>query len=198
MVPVLLSAPESVLSSLAARGAAIGSAIGAAVGTGAGVLIGQKMDRQQRELQQQLAQQATVEETTDANGLRAIKVTFEGGILFPTGKSTLNPQAQADLTRFATSLNSNPNTNVQIFGFTDNTGSFQANERVATSRADAVMSYLVNKGVSPTRLSAQGVPMADYVATNDTPEGRAQNRRVEIYITADQEMIRQAEAGTLK
>lgn len=60
------------------------------------------------------------------------------------------------------------------------------------------MSYLVNKGVSPTRLSAQGVPMADYVATNDTPEGRAQNRRVEIYITADQEMIRQAEAGTLK
>ncbi len=180
------------------KGAAIGSAIGAAVGTGAGVLIGQKMDRQQRELQQQLAQQATVEETTDANGLRAIKVTFEGGILFPTGKSTLNPQAQADLTRFATSLNSNPNTNVQIFGFTDNTGSFQANERVATSRADAVMSYLVNKGVSPTRLSAQGVPMADYVATNDTPEGRAQNRRVEIYITADQEMIRQAEAGTLK
>ncbi|MCM1032956.1 MAG: OmpA family protein [Odoribacter sp.] len=180
------------------KGAAIGAAIGAGVGAGAGALIGNKMDRQQKELQEQLANQANVEETTDANGLRAIKVTFEGGILFPTNKSTLNPQAQADLKRFATSLIDNPGTDVSIFGFTDNTGSFQVNERVANSRAESVLSYLANCGVSPTRLKAQGVPMADYVASNDTPEGRAQNRRVEIYITAGQDMIKQAEAGTLK
>lgn len=180
------------------KGAAIGAAIGAGVGAGAGALIGNKMDRQQKELQEQLANQANVEETTDANGLRAIKVTFEGGILFPTNKSTLNPQAQADLKRFATSLINNPGTDVSIFGFTDNTGSFQVNERVANSRAESVLSYLANCGVSPTRLKAQGVPMADYVASNDTPEGRAQNRRVEIYITAGQDMIKQAEAGTLK
>lgn len=180
------------------KGAGIGAAIGAAVGAGAGTLIGNRMDKQQKELQQQLAEQAKVEETTDANGLRAIKVTFDGGILFPTGKSTLNPQAQADLTRFAQSLISNPNTNVNIYGFTDNTGSFEANERVASARAAAVMSFLANKGVPATRLHAEGIPMADYVATNETAEGRAQNRRVEIYITADQEMIRQAEAGTLK
>ncbi len=104
------------------KGAGIGSAIGAAVGAGAGALIGRKMDKQQKELEQQLADQATVEQTTDQNGLQAIKVTFDGGILFPTGKYNLNPQAQADLSRFAVNLNNNPGTNVQIYGFTDNTG----------------------------------------------------------------------------
>lgn len=180
------------------KGAGIGSAIGAAVGAGAGALIGKKMDKQQKELQEQLANQAKVEQTTDQNGLQAIKVTFEGGILFPTGKYTLNPQAKADLTRFAASLQSNPDTNVQILGFTDNTGSFEVNQRLAGERADAVLSYLANSGVSPTRLSAKGIPMADYMASNDTPAGRAQNRRVEIYISANQDMIQKAEAGTLQ
>lgn len=180
------------------KGAAIGAAIGTAVGAGAGALIGNRMDRQQRELEQQLAQQATIEEATDANGLRAIKITFEGGILFATGKSDLSAQAQADLSRFATSVNNNGGTDIQIYGFTDNTGSFEANQRVSTSRALAVMTYLVNKGVASNRIKAEGVPMADYIATNETAEGRAQNRRVEIYIYANEEMIQQAEAGTLQ
>lgn len=180
------------------KGAGIGSAIGAAVGAGAGALIGNKMDKQQKQLEEELGSQAKVEQTTDQNGLQAIKVTFDGGILFPTGKYTLNPQAQADLSRFAVSLKENPGTNVQIYGFTDNTGSFAVNQRLSGQRADAVMSYLANSGVSPTRLSAEGIPMADYVASNDTPAGRAQNRRVEIYITAGQQMIEQASAGTLK
>ena len=180
------------------KGAGIGSAIGAAVGAGAGALIGNKMDKQQKQLEEELGSQAKVEQTTDQNGLQGIKVTFDGGILFPTGKYTLNPQAQADLSRFAVSLKENPGTNVQIYGFTDNTGSFAVNQRLSGQRADAVMSYLANSGVSPTRLSAEGIPMADYVASNDTPAGRAQNRRVEIYITAGRQMIEQANAGTLK
>ena len=180
------------------KGAGIGSAIGAAVGAGAGALIGKRMDKQQAELQRQLAEQAKVEETTDQNGLKAIKVTFDGGILFPTNKYTLNQQAQADLSRFAQSLIQNQGTNVQILGFTDSTGSYSFNDKLSNERADAVMTYLVNSGVSPTRLSAKGIPMADYVASNDTPAGRAQNRRVEIYITASKEMIQQAENGTLK
>ncbi len=180
------------------KGAGIGSAIGAAVGAGAGALIGNKMDKQQKQLQEQLGNQAKVEQTTDSNGLQAIKVTFDGGILFPTGKYTLNPQAQADLVRFAASLKDNPDTNVQIYGFTDNTGSFAVNQKLSGERADAVLSYLANCGVSPTRLSAQGIPMADYVASNETAAGRAQNRRVEIYISANKEMIAKAEAGTLK
>ena len=180
------------------KGAGIGSAIGAAVGAGAGALIGRRMDKQQQELQAQLANQAKVEQTTDQNGLQAIKVTFDGGILFPTHGTTLSPQAQADLSRFAVNLEQNPGTNVQVYGFTDNTGSLEVNQRVSTGRADAVLRYLVNSGVSPTRVTAQGIPMADYVASNETAAGRAQNRRVEIYITASPEMVQQAEAGTLK
>jgi len=180
------------------KGAAIGAGIGAAVGAGAGALIGNRMDKQQKQLQEQLANQAKVEETTDANGLRAIKVTFDGGILFATNSSTLSAQAKTDLAKFAKSVINNPNTNVQIYGFTDNTGSLEVNERVSNSRAAAVSSYLANQGVPSTRLSSQGIPMADYVASNETAAGRAQNRRVEIYISANEEMIRQAEAGTLQ
>lgn len=175
------------------KGAGIGSAIGAAVGTGAGVLIGRKMDKQQKELEAELAEKAKVEQVTDQNGLQAIKVTFDGGILFPTGKYTLNNSAKQDLTRFAVNLRNNPETNVQIFGFTDNTGSMSVNAPLANNRADAVMSYLINSGVSSSRITARGIPMADYVASNETAEGRAQNRRVEIYITANQQMIQQAQ-----
>ena len=178
------------------KGAGIGSAIGAAVGAGAGALIGKKMDKQQQQLEASLPD-ATVEQTTDQNGLQAIKVTFEGGILFPTGKYTLNTQARQDLSQFAVSLKQNPLTDVQILGFTDNTGSYAVNEKLSNERASAVLTYLVNSGVSPTRLTAKGIPMADYVASNETAAGRAQNRRVEIYITASPQMVRHIELMSL-
>lgn len=174
------------------KGAGIGAAIGAAVGAGAGMLIGHKMDKQAAQLRE--IENAKVETTTDANGLQAIRVTFDGGILFPTNGTTLSSGARQDLSQFATSLIQNPQTNVQVYGFTDNTGTLQVNQKVSTGRADAVMNYLVNSGVSARRITAEGIPMADYVASNATPEGRAQNRRVEIYISANEEMIRQAEA----
>lgn len=180
------------------KGAAIGTAIGAAVGTGAGVLIGKKMDKQQAELQAELAKQAEVKQVTDENGLQAIQVTFNGGILFPTNGTTLSANARTDLSKFAASLINNPGTNVQIYGYTDDTGTLAVNERVANGRADAVRNYLLNSGVAATRLSAEGLPMQDYIASNSTAEGRAQNRRVEVYITASKEMIEQANQGTLK
>ncbi len=177
------------------KGAGIGAAIGAAVGAGAGALIGNKMDKQQKELEQQLANQAKVEQVTDTvTGLRAIKVTFDGGILFPTGKYTLNDQAQADLTKFAASLINHPNTDVDIFGYTDNTGSYAVNEKLSNQRANSVRDYLIKCGVNPNRMEARGYPMTDYIASNDTPEGRALNRRVEIYIMANEQMIKEAEA----
>ena len=179
------------------KGAGIGSAIGAAVGAGAGTLIGNRMDKQAKQLEQQL-QDAQVEQVQDQNGLAAIKVTFPGGILFPTNGTTLSAGAQTELAQFANSLIQNPETNVQVYGFTDNTGSLAANTKVANGRALAVDRFLIDSGVSPTRVTYQGVPMANYVASNDTAAGRAQNRRVEIYITASQQMIQQADAGTLR
>lgn len=179
------------------KGAGIGAAIGAAVGAGAGTLIGHRMDKQQKELEEQLANAATIQQVTDQNGLQAIKVTFQGGILFPTNGTSLSANAKTELGKFATSLLSNPDTNVQIYGYTDNTGSMAVNQKVSTGRADAVEKYLENCGVSASRLVAEGRPMTDYVASNDTPEGRAQNRRVDIYITANEKMIKEAEAGTL-
>lgn len=179
------------------KGAAIGAAVGAGVGAGAGALIGKRMDKQQKQLQEEL-KNAQIESVQDQNGLQAIKITFPGGILFPTNGTSLSADAKKELGQFAASLNSNPNTDVQIFGYTDNTGSSQANEKVANGRADAVRNYLIASGVSGSRISAVGRPMTDYVASNDTAEGRALNRRVEIYITADQTMIQQAENGTLQ
>lgn len=180
------------------KGAAIGAGVGAAVGAGVGALIGNKMDKQQKELEAQLAEAAKVEEVTDVNGLQAIKVTFEGGILFPTNGTTLSNSAKTNLTKFAVSLNENPDTDVQVYGYTDNTGSMTANEKVSTGRAESVRTYLINSGVSTTRITAKGLPMDYYIADNSTAEGRAQNRRVEVYITANEEMVKKAEAGTLK
>lgn len=174
------------------KGAAIGAAVGAAVGSGAGMLIGNKMDKQAAELA--AIENAQVEETTDSNGLKAIKVTFEGGILFPTNGTTLSSSAKTDLNQFAQSLISNPDTDVQIYGYTDNTGTLAANQKVSDGRANAVYTYLKNAGVAASRLTAEGCPMTDYVASNETAEGRAQNRRVEIYISANEDMIKQAEA----
>ncbi|MCH5347308.1 MAG: OmpA family protein [Muribaculaceae bacterium] len=180
------------------KGAAIGSGVGAAVGAGIGALIGNRMDKQQKELEQQLANAATIEQVTDANGLQAIKVTFEGGILFPTNGTDLSASAKTELSKFATSLIQNPDTDVQIYGYTDNTGSLDVNQRVSTGRANSVKNYLINCGVAANRLYAEGKPMTDYVASNATAEGRAQNRRVEIYILANEKMIQDAQNGTLQ
>ena len=179
------------------KGAAIGAAIGATVGTSAGMLIGKKMDDQKKQLEAELAEKAKVEETTDANGLKAIRVTFEGGILFPTAKYNLNAQAKTDLVNFATSLKQNPDTDVKIIGYTDNTGKMAFNTKLSKERAASVMNFLEGQGIAASRLTSEGIPMADYVASNDTPEGRAQNRRVEIYISANKTMIEKAENGSL-
>lgn len=177
------------------KGAAIGAAVGGAVGAGAGVLIGKKMDKQQAELEQ--IEGAQVEAVTDMNDLQAIKVTFDSGILFDTGKSNLSAISKSSLTKFAESLRSNPETDVTIYGHTDNTGSREVNIRVSNARAESVAKYLIENGVPGGRLTTEGKAYDEPVADNSTAVGRAQNRRVEIYITANEQMIQQAEDGSL-
>ena len=177
------------------KGAGIGAGVGAAVGTAVGAIIGKHMDNQQKKLEEEL-QTAEVEKT-EVDGMQAIKVTFPGGILFATGKSNIQPEAQVELTSFAQSLKQNPLTDVAIGGYTDNTGSMEANTREADARANAVKVFLEGAGISGDRIEAKGFPMQDYVASNDTEAGRAQNRRVEIYIYASDDMVKAAENGEL-
>jgi outer membrane protein OmpA-like peptidoglycan-associated protein len=178
------------------KGAAVGAAIGAVVGGTAGTLIDKKMDKQAEELAR--INGAQVDTMTDVNGLRAIKVTFDQGILFATGKSNLSANAKNSLNQFAISLQNNPQTNVQIAGHTDNTGTRAVNERLSKERANSVFNYLVNAGVAPNRMTADGYAYDFPVASNDTEAGRAQNRRVEVYISANEAMIQAAENGTLQ
>ena len=110
------------------KGAAIGAAIGSAVGAGAGVLIGRKMDKKAEQLEKEL-ENAKVETVTDVNGLEAIKITFESGLLFKTGKSDLSAASKNDLAKFATSMKDMADTDITIYGHTDNTGTAAVNER---------------------------------------------------------------------
>ena len=178
------------------KGAAIGGAIGAVAGGVAGTLIGKKMDKQARELAQIAG--AQVDTCTDVNGFEGIKVTFDNGILFGFNSSKLGNDAKASLDKFATSLINNPQTDVQIYGHTDNVGTRAANEKVSNARASEVMNYLTNAGVPKARLTSRGLAYDYPVASNDTEAGRAQNRRVEIYITANEDMIKAAQDGTLQ
>ena len=179
------------------KGAAIGAGVGLALGATAGALIGRKMEKQKAELA--AIEGAEVETVTDTNGLDAIKVTFDTGILFPTNGTALNASAKAALDKFAISLLQNPDTDVTVFGHTDSTGTLAVNERISLERAQAVRNYLETKGIASNRfLKVEGKAYIEPVASNDTAEGRAANRRVEVYISAGQAMIRQAQEGTLQ
>ncbi len=178
------------------KGAAIGGAIGAVAGGVAGTLIGKKMDKQARELAQIAG--AQVDTVTDVNGFEGIKVTFDNGILFGFNSSQLGNEAKNSLDKFAASLITNPQTDVQIYGHTDNIGTRAANEKVSYARANEVKSYLTNAGVPKARMTSKGLAYDYPVASNDTEAGRAQNRRVEIYITANEDMIKAAQDGTLQ
>ena len=178
------------------KGAAIGAAIGGTVGAGTGILIGKKMDKQKAELEK--IEGAKVETVTDANNLQAIKVTFESGILFKTGKSDLNVSSKTALLKFANSLKETPETDITIYGHTDNKGTRDMNLQLSNDRAASVSSFLTANGILKDRMTTEGKAFDEPVADNATEAGRAQNRRVEIYITANKQMIDQAQQGTLK
>ena len=91
-----------------------------------------------------------------------------------------------------------PDTDITVLGHTDNVGTAEANQKVSDNRAKAVSNYLQGKGIAASRIIAEGHSFNDPVADNSTAEGRAQNRRVEIYISANENMIKAAENGTLQ
>lgn len=169
------------------RGAGIGAAIGSVIGGATGAIIGNRMDKQAAELEQ--IEGAQVEKV---NSGEAIKVTFESGILFATNSSTLNTSSRASLDKFATSLQNNPDTDVKIYGHTDSTGSDAINDPLSRRRAEAVYNYLVSKGVKGARMVADGFGSHQPIGDNNTAAGRAENRRVEVFILPNAKMIEDA------
>ena len=148
------------------------------------------MDKKAEELA--ALEAAKVEEVTDVNGLKGIKVTFDSGILFGFNSSNLSDESKETLGKFADTMKDMTETDITIYGHTDNVGTEEANLKVSTKRADAVAAYLKKCGMSKDRIITQGMSFNMPVASNDTEEGRAQNRRVEIYITANENMIKEA------
>jgi outer membrane protein OmpA-like peptidoglycan-associated protein len=175
------------------KGAAWGAGIGAVVGGAAGTLIGNKMDKQKKELEQ--IENAKVESINDG---QAIKVTFDSGILFATNSSTLNQASKSALTQFAASLKNTPDTDVEIYGHTDSTGSDKINIPLSKERAGPVKSFIVGQGIADARLVTEGLGSSQPVADNTTKAGQQQNRRVEVFIIPNAQMIKDAQDGTLK
>ncbi|MBR5842688.1 MAG: OmpA family protein [Bacteroidaceae bacterium] len=175
----------------------VGTAVGAAVGATAGTLIGRKMDKAAEAAKQ--VEGAQVQEITDVNGLPAVKVTFDSGILFGFNSTKLSDEAKSSLTAFAEVLKSTPDADVAILGHTDNVGTEKANQSVSEKRAKAVADHLKEQGVEGKQLKdVLGMNFSQPIASNDTEEGRAQNRRVEVYMYASQAMIEAAEAEAAK
>lgn len=165
-------------------GALIGAGVGSLVGGG----VGSYMDQQERELRKATqGTQIEVERKGDE-----IQLTFPDTITFDFNSAVVKPEMRSSLQDVAKVLNAYPSTVIGVFGHTDNVGSAAANQRLSEQRAESVVGSLESFGVARARMQPRGFGYTQPVASNDTPEGRAQNRRVEIRIVpVTQEQMRQ-------
>lgn len=187
-----VGAGVGVLIGKSGKSAAIGAAVGTVVGATTGVIIGKKMDKAAEEAAK--IEGARVDSITDANNLKAVRVTFDSGILFKTGKSNLNNNSKTALMKFSKILIDNPTMDISIMGHTDNTGSLEINQKLSQERAQSVADFLKLQNVPSSQLKE--IAGKDYsmpVADNSTKLGRQQNRRVEVYMYASEKMIKDAE-----
>ena len=161
-------------------GGKTGRIVGAGIGGVAGGVVGYKMDQQIKELKEQTAGSGV--DVTEVDGGNAILVNLPDGVTFDVGSATLQPAFRATLDQVATSLQQYPSSLVDVYGHTDSTGSDAFNQTLSENRARTVANYLVSRGVGAARVRSQGFGETMPVASNDTVDGRAKNRRVEIKI----------------
>jgi outer membrane protein OmpA-like peptidoglycan-associated protein len=171
---------------------ALGAIIGAAVGGVTGAVIGRKMDKQAEEIKQEVPG-AKVERVGEG-----IIVEFNNKILFAFDKSDLSSAAESNLNELKDVLTKYPDTNIEIQGHTDSDGTNAYNKRLSERRASAVAGYLREKGVPSNRIVTKGYGETAPKYSNDTEDGKSQNRRVEFLITANEKMKTEAkkEAGS--
>jgi outer membrane protein OmpA-like peptidoglycan-associated protein len=165
---------------------AAGVIVGATVGGVVGSVIGRKMDKQAEEMKKVLGD-AEVKRVGEG-----IVIEFKDKVLFAYDKADLSNQARTNLDKLANVLKQYPDTNIEILGHTDSNGSDSYNQDLSERRANAAATYLRSQGVVNSRVSTRGMGESDPKVTNDTESGRAENRRVEFVITANQKMIDEA------
>ena len=166
----------------------IGAVIGGVVGGTAGVLIGAKMDKQAQEIEEEIPG-ASVERVDDA-----IVITFDenSGVYFETNKYNINSTSQEALDKLVAVFKEYPETNILVVGHTDSVGAEEYNMTLSKNRANSVTDYLLNQGVSKDRLTTNWFGETQPKHDNSTPEGRAKNRRVNIAVLPNEEMINEA------
>jgi outer membrane protein OmpA-like peptidoglycan-associated protein len=163
------------------------TATGAIVGGAAGAVIGNiwsaRMEQQKREMQQ--AAQGTGVQVSQTSDNR-LKIDIPSDISFDTNRADIKPNFRPLLDRFAQTMAQHPDTTVNIIGHTDNTGSDAINDPLSVNRAAHTRDYLAEHGVSMNRIRIDGHGSHEPLASNDTAAGRAENRRVEIYVAEPQ------------
>lgn len=177
----------------AAGNTAMGAIIGATVGGVAGAVIGRQMDKQAAEMEKEVPG-AKVERVGEG-----IVVEFSGKVLFGFDKSDLTSEAIQNLSSLNEILTKYPDTDIVIQGHTDDKGTDTYNMTLSERRAQTVANYLVSKGIKNSRIDTKGYGETVPKYSNDSENGRAQNRRVEFLITANEKMKedarKQAESG---
>jgi outer membrane protein OmpA-like peptidoglycan-associated protein len=168
----------------------IGALLGAAIGGAAGAYIGNYMDKQAAEIERDIAG-ARVERVGEG-----IKITFSSGIMFDVERAVLKDQYTGELSELSTILNKYEDTNILLEGHTDSTGSEEYNLDLSKKRAQSVANYLATQNVNPTRFTIMGYGESQPIASNETVEGRAQNRRVEVAIFANDKLKKAAKEKT--
>ena len=167
---------------------ALGAIIGATVGGATGAIIGREMDKQAAEIEQTVPD-AKVERVGEG-----IVVEFSSAVLFGFDQSDLSAEAKANLDKLVKVLNTYPDTNIEVQGHTDSKGSETYNQNLSVKRATSVSDYLAANQITSNRITTKGFGETLPEYDNETEEGRAQNRRVEFLITANEKMVAEAAA----
>jgi len=165
---------------------ALGAIIGATVGGATGAVIGHQMDKQAKEIEQTVPD-AKVERVGEG-----IVVEFSSAVLFGFNKSDLSADAKSNLDKLVTILNTYPDTNIEVQGHTDDKGTETYNQTLSEKRATSVSDYLKVRHILSSRITIKGFGELSPEYDNTTEEGRAQNRRVEFLITANEKMVTDA------
>ncbi len=176
----------------AAGNTALGAIIGATVGGVTGAVIGHKMDKQAEELKNNIPEAKVVRVG------EGIIIEFSDKILFGYNKYTLSASSKKNLSKLVSIVNKYPDTNIEVQGHTDDKGTLAYNQTLSEQRAIAVSSYLSENGISNSRLSIIGFGETVAKYDNNKSVGRAQNRRVEFLVTANDKMKSDAEKEAVK